>query len=796
MLLRPFALALLLPCSAFAVIDFAHQVVPILKEHCADCHLGDKKKGGLSMNTRKDLLEGSENGAVIDLKNVSKSTLLDVLTSTDEGTMMPPKGKRVPAEQIAVLRQWISEGAVWEEGFTFGKSSYEPPLKPRIVTLPAARDGRTHPIDRILDTYLAEHKVKRPAPISDGEFARRVSMDLIGLLPSADDLAALANDQSPNKRATFANRVLARDVDYAEHWLVFWNDLLRNDYVGTGYIDGGRKSITNWLYQSLISNKPYDQFTRELLAPSGESEGFIFGIKWRGNVNASQVREIQFAQSVSQVFLGINMKCSSCHDSFIDRWKLDEAYNMAAIYSDHPLEVNRCDKPNGKIAKAAWIFPELGDVKPDAPQPERLKQMAALMTHKDNGRFTRTIVNRLWHRLMGHGIVHPVDAMQTQPWSADLLDYLAVNLSENGYDLKKTLALIVSSQAYQSKSLTAAEAIDSSHFVYAGPIAKRLTAEQFVDAVWQITNSGPKAAHGSVLRGKPDTSVKPEGVWIWSNAGAKAQAGETLTLRKQVKLSGVPTMSKAIVTADNEYRLIVNSKVIGSDTDLTNVESYALGTALREGANNIVLVVKNGGKGPNAAAGWCQVMLTFADGTKQVISTDNTWQWTTAVPDDKGRFATEPKDWQPAVVATRPEIWERIAGKKLQAAVSQGGSGIPSYVRASLVTSDLLQRALGRPNREQIVTVRPENLTTLEAIDLANGNILAGYLKAGATKLISQHPQPDDLISTVFTQSLSRSPTENERTVLREVLGPKPTAQNVEDMLWSLLLLPEFQFVR
>ena len=350
MMIRLFPLALLLPCSTFAAIDFAHQVVPILKEHCADCHLGDKKKGGLSMNTRKDLLDGSENGAVIDLKNAGKSLLLDVLTSTDEDTMMPPKGKRVPAEQIAVLRQWISEGAVWEDGFTFGKSSYEPPLKPRLVTLPAARDGRTHPIDRIQDTYLAEHKVARPAPINDAEFARRVSMDLIGLLPSSDDLAAMANDKATNKRAAFANRVLARDVDYAEHWLTFWNDLLRNDYVGTGYIDGGRKSITHWLYQSLISNKPYDQFTRELLAPAGDAEGFINGIKWRGNVNASQVREIQFAQSVSQVFLGINMKCASCHDSFIDRWKLDEAYNMAAIYSDHPLEVNRCDKPNGKIA--------------------------------------------------------------------------------------------------------------------------------------------------------------------------------------------------------------------------------------------------------------------------------------------------------------------------------------------------------------------------------------------------------------------------------------------------------------
>ena len=117
---------------------------------------------------------------------------------------------------------------------------------------------------------------------------------------------------------------------------------MRNDYAGTGYIDGGRKAITDWLYKSLVNNKPYDQFVRELIDPSPESEGFSKGIKWRGRVNASQVPEIQFAQNISQVFLGLNMKCASCHDSFIDVWKLDDAYGLAAIIAgetagDSPL---------------------------------------------------------------------------------------------------------------------------------------------------------------------------------------------------------------------------------------------------------------------------------------------------------------------------------------------------------------------------------------------------------------------------------------------------------------------------
>ena len=245
----------------------------------------------------------------------------------------------------------------------------------------------------------------------------------------------------------------------------------------------------------MLENKPFDQFARELIAPSPESEGFILGIKWRGNVNASQKQEVQFAQNVSQVFLGLNMKCASCHDSFIDRWKLAETYGLAAITADVPLEMYRCDKPTGKTAEAAWMFPELGQIDTKAPRAERLRRLAELMTDRENGRFTRTIVNRIWHRLMGRGIVHPVDAMQTEPWSADLLDYLAVDLSDNGYDLKSTIRLIVSSQAYQSQAISLEAQPSGPEFVYTGPIAKRMTAEQFVDALWQITDTGPHEPH-------------------------------------------------------------------------------------------------------------------------------------------------------------------------------------------------------------------------------------------------------------------------------------------------------------
>ena len=112
--------------------------------------------------------------------------------------------------------------------------------------------------------------------------------------------------------------------------------------------------------------------TRELIDTKPDAAGFINGIKWRGSVNASQTRDMQFAQNVSQVFLGINMKCASCHDSFIDRWTLQEAYDLAAVFSETPLELERCDIPTGKMATPRWMFPELGQIDANAKRNERL----------------------------------------------------------------------------------------------------------------------------------------------------------------------------------------------------------------------------------------------------------------------------------------------------------------------------------------------------------------------------------------------------------------------------------------
>lgn len=602
-------------------VDFAHEIVPIIKSKCVECHANGKSKGGLSLDTRESMLKSK--GAIVPGKPAESDLIRRINLPDGDDERMPSKGDRLSAKEIALMTAWVKQGAKWEAGYTFGKKSYVAPLAPRRPVLPLG-NGRDPPIYRFLKAYAATNKLTAPEPADDATFIRRASLDIIGLLPTPDEVERYVQSRESDKRWKLVKALLADNRRYTEHWLTFWNDLLRNDYSGTGYIDGGRKQITKWLYESLMANKPYDKFVRELIVPNLESEGFIRGIQWRGVVNASQVVELQFAQNVGQVFLGVNLKCASCHDSFIDSWKLTDAYGLAAVVAEKPLELHRCDKPLGQFAVPKFPFDELGPIDAKADKNARLTRTAELLTSTKNGRFARTIVNRVWQRMMGRGIVEPVDAMAGEPWNEDLLDWLAYDFAANHYDLKYLIEQIATSQAYQSKSVP--PPADGEPYVYRGPVRKRLTAEQFVDAVWQVTGTAPAKPH--------------------------------------VAFKGI----------------------------------------------------------------------------------------------DRGR---EP-------------------------------------VRASVVDADLFMRSLGRPNREQVVTTRPDDLSTLQALDLTNGPILADLLARGAKTQLKRHTSrtPDEWIENLFLTLLCRKPTAGEASAAKAILGDRVTEDGLADLLWAILAMPEFQTVR
>jgi hypothetical protein len=596
----------------------------------------------------------------------------------------------------------------------------------------------------------------------------------------------------------------------------FWNDLLRNDYGGTGFITGGRKQISSWLYEALHSNQPYDAMVRELVNPSPATEGYAQGITWRGTVSASQTREIQYAQSVSQSFLGLNLKCASCHDSFIDHWKLTDAYGLAAIYSDKPIEIARCEKLTGKTAVAAWPFPELGQVDPAAPREARLQKLAELMTHRDNGWFARTMVNRLWAALLGRGMVHPVDAMGTEPWSEELLDYQGWAFAESGFDIKGALRLIATSQAYQARVAQRQKDDSTAPYVFQGPRAKRMTAEQYVDALWQITQTAPKKWDAPVRRGQPRTDLldaKPfNATWIAvhprpsvpSPEGANSASPATATgplslLQKTMNLKAKPLSAAGVLAANPDARLFINGVEVKAPQMQKHrkVSELHLEGSLKAGENILVVV----GRDPKALLG---IEIAFADGSTVQLVTDASWETAMGLTEDalkKGGFsaraASIPREaWGTALVAPQPSDAE-LESTRLHKDYIWALQPAPP-ARASLLKADLLMRTLGRPNRDQIVTNRPQDLSTLEALDLSAGAKLSELLAAAGARMAGEATSrsPRELVDWLYTAALAREPSPGERNASLEALGEKPNAASIEDLLWSVFVLPEFQLVR
>ncbi|NBW02394.1 MAG: DUF1553 domain-containing protein, partial [Cytophagia bacterium] len=432
-----------------------------------------------------------------------------------------------------------------------------------------------------------------------------------------------------DKRERWVRLLLDRKDDYTTHWLSFWNDLLRNDYTGTGYITGGRYEITDWLYKAIKDNKPYDQFAKELVSPSENSKGFIEGIKWRGVINASQRTEMQAAQNVSQVFFGLNLKCASCHNSFISDWKLDDAYAFANVFSSKTLEIHRCDLPTGRMAGYGVLYNSLGKIKETNITAERLVSLADILVQKKNGRLYRTLVNRVWAQLMGRGIVEPVDMMDNEPWSQDLLDWLASDFTANGYDMKRLMRQILISKTYQTPAMGLKESqmLTASNFVFKGIMKRRITAEQFADAVSQ-----------------------------------------------------------------SFFPLYTDSALV-----------------------------------------------------KKMLPAD--------IKND-----------------------------------------IP-FARASLVKNDPFLTALGRPNRENVSTSRISQANLLQALELTNGNKFNLSLRKGAEIWAQKYQTGESLVKALYLKALGREPSLKEVTLAVKYIGKKPSVEGIQDLVWAVTLLPEFQLI-
>ena len=344
----------------------------------------------------------------------------------------------------------------------------------------------------------------------DPTFVRRVFIDLIGLLPTADEARSFVADSQPDKRGRMVDRLLARR-EFADHWAMKWADLLR---VEEKQLDRtGVRVFHDWIRDNIARGRPLDEFAGEILSARGSTYKTAPANFWRA------LRDpLSRGEAVAQVFLGTRLQCAKCHNHPFERWTQEEYFQWAALFAriDYKIIKNerRDDLDKHEFnGEQIVLYSDKGEVplptrggdpaKPKflgesaAPGPgvngqDRLTPLARWLTRPEHPQFARVQANRIWGQLLGRGLVDPIDDFRANnpPSHPDLLKMLAAELVQSRFDLRHIIRNVVGSRTYQ---LSAGDG-ESQAADYAAAIVARHTAEQLLDAIYHVTGGSPEFA--------------------------------------------------------------------------------------------------------------------------------------------------------------------------------------------------------------------------------------------------------------------------------------------------------------
>ena len=348
-------------------------------------------------------------------------------------------------------------------------------------------------IDENVYAKLKQLKYVPAELATDEEFLRRVYLDLIGLVPTVEETNRFLADRSPNKRQQAIEDLLRRP-EYAKFWALKWGDLLRMTTTAVG--GEGVHKYHRWVQRAIEDNMPYDQFARDLLTSVGSTLSNPPANFYRTTADANDCVE-----TISQVFLGSRLQCAKCHNHPFERWTQDNYYGMAAFFNR--VQKKKTRRPDelvvwmtgagevtqprtGKQMKP-WA-PGLGDLDAAAEQ-DRRNAFATWLTNRDNPFFAKVEVNRIWAQFFGRGLVDPIDDFRDSnpATNAVLLEALARDFVQHGYDRKHVIRTILNSRTYQASFRTSdLNKDDSKYNSHYQP--RLLSAEQLLDAICAVTD--------------------------------------------------------------------------------------------------------------------------------------------------------------------------------------------------------------------------------------------------------------------------------------------------------------------
>jgi hypothetical protein len=373
-------------------INFTRDIQPLFETHCVSCHGQQKAAGQLRLDNKASAMKGGISGAVILPGNANASILLARVTGSDGQAKMPMGGEPLKPEQIALLRQWIEQGAVWpaSEKSQISKLKSEIPThwaykKPVRPALPIVKNSvwPRNPIDNFILARLEKEGLQPSPEASKETLLRRVYLDLIGLPPSVKEMDEFLADTSPNAYEKVVDKLLA-SKHYGERWARPWLDLAR--YADSNGYEKDRPRVMwkyrDWVINALNNDMPFDQFTIEQIAgdmlpnPTIDQRvatGFHRNtlLNQEGGVDDEEARFetlIDRVNTTATVWLGSTIGCAQCHNHKYDPFSQRDYYRLMAFFDNHEYKLLELGNSEG------WVVePEL-----EMPTPEQAKQRKLL----------------------------------------------------------------------------------------------------------------------------------------------------------------------------------------------------------------------------------------------------------------------------------------------------------------------------------------------------------------------------------------------------------------------------------
>jgi hypothetical protein len=543
--------------SAVAEVVFTRDVQPLLAELCVKCHGPEKQKGGLRLDVKTHAMRGGDDGKVIEPGHSGESRLIHFVEGRDAEKIMPPKGERLSAAQIATLRQWIDTGAEWPED---GKDvrirskhwSLQTLRLPEVPKVP----GATSEVDAFIIAKLSGKGLVLSPQADRPTLIRRVTFDLTGLPPTPADIDAFIADDSPRAYEKLVERLLA-SPHYGERWGRHWLDVAR--YTESNGFEHDRPRDNAWHYRDYViasfnGDKPYDRFMREqiagdvlepvtrdgIIAPSLLVCGpwdFASSIQ-KNPTQRAFAREDELEDLVgvvAQTFLGFTVNCARCHSHKFDPVPHEDYYRFKSVFEGVKHGERELTGPAGKSYTGTREQPQpthllaRGDVKSpkqtvtpgglsavadidadfglsaDAPEAQRRLKFADWLADARNPLPARVMANRVWHFHFGQGLVSTPNDFGVggaQPSHPELIDWLASKFIASGWSVKALHRLIIHSAAYRQSSAfdEHAASVDADNVLLWRFTPRRLEGEAVRDAMLAASGQLNPAMGGPSFR--------------------------------------------------------------------------------------------------------------------------------------------------------------------------------------------------------------------------------------------------------------------------------------------------------